>query len=105
MKISAKIQIDSVFVDTRNQILTTSFNLTMFWFDQRVLFKNLKEDFRLNTFEKNDVLWSPTVSFSNSITDEKTVSDTHTLMYVIKKEQGRKKDWRVPEEGKVHHNA
>ena len=94
------LTIESLDVNTEDMKFGASFNLSCKWFENRATYVNLKNQTSLNYLEGvNNTVWSPTISFSNSIDHSTTIDDEHTRAYVIKMMKHYEKDQSVPESG------
>ena len=66
--------------------MPVSFALVIGWFDPRLTFTNLNPDPNFNTLtedEKNSI-WTPTIEFTNTKYQDRTVTDAEVVAKVIR---------------------
>ncbi len=86
-EIEAFIRLDNInYVDELGQELNVQLKIRMKWFDNRLEYKNLKEDRDNNVIEqsKKPLLWVPTLVVFNADEDFLTVIDDKTVLAVEK---------------------
>ena len=99
MEISAIVTVENIRINTERMLMKTSFNLTLTWLEPRVTYMNLKYYHALNTVNDKNLLWSPSISFTNTVDNKGTVVDDLTDMYVFNIRSYWWKNNSIPEEG------
>ncbi|XP_018011649.2 glycine receptor subunit alpha-1 [Hyalella azteca] len=74
-------------INTETMQLSSSYNLRMTWYDNRLSYNNLKQLTRLNTLSKEQVdeLWKPLIGFINTGDIQQTAVDENAITTIIKR--------------------
>ncbi|XP_047736394.1 glycine receptor subunit alpha-2 [Hyalella azteca] len=86
LPISINVSIDTMDINTETMMLSSSYNLRMTWYDNRLSYNNLKQLTRLNTLSKTQVdeLWKPLIGFINTDDIQQSAVDEDAITTIIK---------------------
>lgn len=103
MHIWVGVEIRGLRIDTEQMLQHVTFNLSMAWRDGRIIFYNLKEDLSLNTVTTNGSIWTPLITFANSMANDATLDDGQTTTSVLREKLSGTGVPHLPEEGGFRH--
>ncbi|XP_071530487.1 uncharacterized protein [Panulirus ornatus] len=98
------INVESMTVMTMEMTMEVSYQLELTWVDNRVLYQNLKVENTLNILPARTVarLWTPQVSFINTIGNQHTLMDVDTIMLVDRRADSIGRNETAPAEVEVY---
>lgn len=102
IRVRAIIQLQTLTIDTRSMQIDTTFNLTLSWYDSRIMLYNLKEKITSNHVHGNETVWNPRVGFSNTLDHATTVTDDKMSLFAKQQKTDSSVDNDVPEESKYY---
>ncbi|CAL4100647.1 unnamed protein product, partial [Meganyctiphanes norvegica] len=107
LNIKYHIYIESIDIDTRMMQMHVNFRNTKVWYDSRLKYLNLNEDFHLNQVPKTiqNQLWSPMIEFLNTKGVQVTKPDESVLMWISKQGQPKLGDLSRPREFAIYSGA
>ena len=100
--VTSNITVESIAVDTMDMVMVVSYELKMSWFDNRLLYLNLKEQTSLNALPYSVLreLWNPAISFVNTEGGSSSIVDKEAMMTVNRYSESYSRDITKPAEGK-----
>lgn len=99
------MNVESLTVKTMEMTMEVSYQLELTWVDNRLQYQNLKVKNTLNILPASTVarLWTPQVSFINTIGNQHTLMDVDTIMLVDRVEDSIGRNNTAPAEGLCSH--
>lgn len=103
LPVTVEMTIVTVAIHTMDMTMKLSYEMKMTVYDNRLSYRNLKSNLTLNqvTFSTMRSLWSPTVDFFNTETQERTKVDSKTSLYLTQQQLPKHRDTSAPGEGEA----
>ncbi|XP_076061383.1 uncharacterized protein LOC143037151 [Oratosquilla oratoria] len=100
LRVEMDLVLERIDIDTTSMLMDSTFNLTFTWYDNRIDFRNLKEASYLNQLSEMEEqrIWSPNVTFKNSIGRKRSIKDVETYMTVLRYALSKKRNPDLAEE-------
>nr|XP_053628087.1 uncharacterized protein LOC128685552 [Cherax quadricarinatus] len=94
LPLTLNISIEFTNIYTMQMVMQVSYKIQMIWFDNRLVYCNLKANHRLNKVNYTNMmsLWLPTVGFINTEGHQRTTVDEESSLYVRRLQPARLRD-------------
>ena len=88
-------------IETINMKFSADFYLNLRWYEPRIFFYDLNNVTSLNSLSKHDqnLIWTPQLTFVNSLGPYQTVTDSMTSGILIREQNPLPEDVTLPQEG------
>lgn len=105
LPITLSVSVESLAVNTLAMTLEASYTLALTWVDNRLKYRNLKVNSTLNVVSTNTMrqLWTPEVSFVNTMDGRRTVMDEGTTVTIQRRTKAIGRNDSAPAEGEFLH--
>lgn len=105
LPITLSVTVDSLGVDTLAMTLEVSYTLALTWVDNRLQYRNLKVNSTLNVLSATTMrlLWTPVVSFVNTVDGRRTVMDESTTITIQRRTEAIGRNDSASAEGESLH--
>ena len=89
-------------IDTIGLKFTADFFLNLRWYDPRLHWKNLQDEYTVNALDDANKfsVWTPRLSFENALGNIITELDKSTLLFILKESQPRLDEHYEPKHGR-----
>ncbi|XP_071514862.1 uncharacterized protein [Panulirus ornatus] len=100
LPVMLRISIESATIYTTQMTMQLSYEMEMTWFDNRLMYRNLKTNDTLNQvpFASMMDLWSPTIGFINTEGHQHTAVDVETSLHLQRLKPPARRDSGAPGE-------
>ncbi|XP_076031153.1 uncharacterized protein LOC143019399 [Oratosquilla oratoria] len=107
LEVHMDLVLERIDIETTSMLMDSTFNLTFTWYDNRLIFRNLKEASYLNQLSENEEqkIWSPAVTFKNSIGRKRSIKDVETYMTVLNNVMSKEINPKLAEEAQLFEGA
>ncbi|XP_064079627.1 LOW QUALITY PROTEIN: uncharacterized protein LOC135196740 [Macrobrachium nipponense] len=104
LQLTLSVRVGNLFVKTMDMAIDVSFELEVTWKDSRLRYLDLKVNSTLNILplEVMKTLWTPQVTFVNTIGNQHTHVDEYTTLVITRISDKKQRDEKAPAEVDVY---